>query len=79
MAEVISDANLLRTVNDRLSRVAGSAMRDLRLTISNGTVTLMGALRFDNQRRTFLKAVNTVAGVRTVIDKMTVAAVRNKK
>lgn len=79
MNEPVSDSSLTKVVNDRLQRAGGSACRDMRVTVIAGTVTLMGALRFETQRRAFYKAISSVAGVRTVIDKMTLAAVKNKR
>ena len=63
----LSDKELLKTVSKRLQRggVAG-----LTADIRQGTVTLKGKIRYETQRPLMLKIVNSIAGVRRVVDQI---------
>ena len=43
----------------------------------NGSVTLTGKLKFENQRIPLMRALRGVAGVRNVLDQLQVAAKAN--
>ena len=64
----LSDKELLKTVNSRLAR-AGTGSK-VTATISRGTVTLSGNLRYAAQRAPIMSVANSIAGVRQVIDRM---------
>jgi hypothetical protein len=66
------DAALLKLVNQKLSRGGGGSQSRITATVQRGTVTLMGKLQYDAQRAPLTKAVASVAGVRRVIDQLTV-------
>jgi hypothetical protein len=68
-----SDAALLKAVNQKLSRGGGGSQNRVMATVQRGTVTLTGKLQYDAQRAPLTKAVASVAGVRRVVDQMTVA------
>ena len=73
----IPDAELLKTIHDRLQRAGANAER-IRATVDHGTVKLMGALQFEMQRRSYLKVVSAIAGVGRVDDQMQVSAKKKK-
>ncbi len=67
-----TDAALLKTVNQKLSRGGGGSQSRITATVQRGTVTLTGKLQYDAQRAPLTKAVASVAGVRRVVDQLTV-------
>lgn len=69
----VPDNILLKKVNERLQR-AGSGTSRVTATVRSGTVTLIGALQYEIQRRPMVKAATSTAGVMRVVDQMTVAA-----
>jgi ABC-type cobalamin/Fe3+-siderophores transport system ATPase subunit len=60
-------------VNQKLSRGGGGSQSRITATVQRGTVTLTGKLQYDAQRAPLTKAVASVAGVRRVVDQLTVA------
>jgi osmotically-inducible protein OsmY len=75
--DAISDGDILKTVHDRLQR-AGASQDRIRATVDHGSVKLMGALNFEMQRRSYLKVVTAIAGVKRVDDHMQVSAKKKK-
>jgi osmotically-inducible protein OsmY len=75
--DAISDGVILKTVHDRLQR-AGASQDRIRATVDHGSVKLMGALNFEMQRRSYLKVVTAIAGVKRVDDHMQVSAKKKK-
>jgi hypothetical protein len=68
-----NDAALLKTVNQKLMRGGGGGSQGrIMATVQRGTVTLTGKLQYDAQRAPLTKAVAAVAGVRRVVDQLTV-------
>lgn len=67
-----NDAALLKLVNQKLSRGGGGSQSRITATVQRGSVTLTGRLQYDAQRAPLTKAVASVAGVRRVIDQLTV-------
>jgi hypothetical protein len=67
-----NDASLLKLVNQKLSRGGGGSQSRITATVQRGNVTLTGRLQYDAQRAPLTKAVASVAGVRRVIDQLTV-------
>jgi hypothetical protein len=67
-----SDAALVKAVNQKLSRGGGGSQSRVTATVQRGTVTLTGRLQYDAQRAPLTKAVASVAGVRRVVDQLTV-------
>jgi hypothetical protein len=63
-----SDKELLKNVNRRLQRSGSQA--GVAANVQNGTVTITGKLRLEDQRLTIIKAVRGVNGVRNVIDQL---------
>lgn len=68
-----NDAALLKAVNQKLSRGGGSSQSRATAMVQRGMVTLTGKLQYDAQRAPLIKAVASVAGVRRVVDQLTVA------
>jgi osmotically-inducible protein OsmY len=69
----MSDKELLRTVSRRLQRGGGGGVA---VDVQRGTVTLRGKVRYEAQRRPILKIVNSIAGVRRVIDQLQLQPIR---
>ena len=67
-----NDAALLKAVNQKLSRGGGGSQSRITATVQRGSVTLTGKLQYDAQRAPLTKAVASVAGVRRVVDQLTV-------
>jgi hypothetical protein len=63
-----NDKALQKSVTQRLQRASSQA--GLSATVQNGSVTLTGKLHFENQRSPIVKAMRSVAGIRSVIDQM---------
>ncbi len=64
----VPDKQLAKDVNKRLARIG--APTKVLADVSSGTVTLTGPLKYENQRRQIVKAVNATAGVQQVIDQL---------
>jgi osmotically-inducible protein OsmY len=69
--EPITDAAVLKDVNKRLTRT-GTGSR-IKASVHGGQVTLTGEMQYENQRRSFVQAVNRAEGIKGIIDQMTVA------
>jgi len=63
----VSDKELIKTIGKRLQRGGGGGMT---ATIQRGTVTLKGKIQYETQRRPILKILNSIAGVRSVVDQL---------
>jgi hypothetical protein len=63
-----SDKELLKNVNRRLQRSGSQA--GITASVQNGTVTISGKLRAEDQRLTIVRALRSVNGVRNVIDQL---------
>lgn len=63
----VSDKELVKTVSKRLQRGGSGGVT---AAIQRGTVTLKGKIQYETQRRPILKIVNSIAGVRSVIDQL---------
>ncbi len=69
----MSDKDLLKVVNQRLSRTGTGSNSKVTASIRQGTVTLTGSLNYEFQRNTLMKAASRAEGVRQVIDQMQLA------
>ena len=65
-----SDKALQKLVDRRLERSGGGSQSGLRAVVMNGSVTLTGKLKFENQRIPLMRALRGVAGVRNVLDQL---------
>jgi osmotically-inducible protein OsmY len=71
---LVPDKAILKKINQRLQRTGlGSGCR-LSALVRNGQVTLSGSIQYEHQRRSALRAVNGVEGVRGVTDQLQVPA-----
>jgi osmotically-inducible protein OsmY len=69
----ISDGDMLKSVNQNVSRTGTALQSKVMAKVSGGTVTLTGMLQYASQRVELVKAANRSAGVRQVIDQMQLA------
>jgi hypothetical protein len=67
---LISDKDLLKSINQRLSRTGTASQSKVNVSVQQGTVTLTGTLQHAIQRSPIVKTVGRIAGVRRVIDQM---------
>lgn len=65
-----TDAELLRSVRVRLSRLGPRFLRGVQPTVRSGTVTLCGQVDGDYERKVVVQLVRQIAGVRNVIDSL---------
>jgi osmotically-inducible protein OsmY len=68
----MGDRDLLKTVNQRLSRMGGGTEAELFASVQNGTVILTGMLQYESQRQPIVRAVSNIPGVHRVIDQLQV-------
>ena len=64
-----SDKELLKTVNQRLTRASSSQSR-ISVAVRQGIVTVTGNLQQAHQRDPIVKALARIAGVRRVVDQL---------
>jgi len=64
-----SDKALQKLVDRKLQRSGGGGSA-LRAVVMNGSVTLSGNLKYENQRIPLMKALRGVSGVRGVLDQL---------
>ena len=65
------DDHITRNINNKLAS-RGFGSQHLTVQTSNGLVTLSGSVQFAHQKKAALRAITGIAGVRRVIDQMTV-------
>ncbi len=63
-----TEAELLRSVQVRLSRLGSRFLRGIQPTVRTGIVTLRGQVDTDYERQVVVQLVRQIAGVRDVID-----------
>ena len=64
-----ADKALQKLVDRRLQQSGGSQL-GLKAVVVNGSVTVVGKLKYDNQRMALTKALRGVPGVRNLVDQM---------
>ena len=64
-----ADKALQKLVDRRLQQ-SGGAQLGLKAVCVNGSVTLVGKLKYDNQRIPLLKSMRGVPGVRNILDQL---------
>lgn len=74
----VSDKDLLKQVTQRLARTGIAAQTPISAIVRNGNVTLSGAINFEYQRKTALKAVQGIHGVHHVVDQLRVQPATKK-
>jgi osmotically-inducible protein OsmY len=70
----ISDKDLLKSINQRMTRTGTASQSKVTVSVQQGNVTLSGILQHAIQRDPILKAVARVTGVRRVVDQMQLLA-----
>jgi osmotically-inducible protein OsmY len=66
----VTDKALQKSVTRRLERSGAGSQSGLAARVQNGTVTLTGKLKYENQRIPIVKAMRGVSGVRQVVDQL---------
>ena len=64
-----ADKALQKLVDRRLQQSGGSQL-GLKAVVVNGSVTMVGKLKYDNQRMALVKAVRGVPGVKNLVDQL---------
>jgi osmotically-inducible protein OsmY len=64
-----ADKALQKLVDRRLQQSGGS-QSGLKAVVVNGSVTLTGKLKYDNQRLPLMKSLRGVPGVRNLLDQL---------
>jgi osmotically-inducible protein OsmY len=64
-----ADKALQKLVDRRLQQSGGSQL-GLKAVVVNGSVTLTGKLKYDNQRLPLMKSLRGVPGVRNLLDQL---------
>lgn len=75
----VPDKTLLKSVNQKLMQRAGGSGSKITANVASGTVTLSGTLAQEYQRKTIVSAMQTISGVRRVIDQMTVTPPKKRE
>ncbi len=75
----IPDKTLLRSVTQKLAQRCSGSGSKINIDVMSGTVTLTGALAQEYQRKAIISSMNTVTGVKRVVDKMTVAPPKKRE
>ena len=74
----IPDKTLLQKVNHRLMQMGSGTRSRFTATVCRGEVTLSGTLQYEMQRSPLVRAASNVAGIRRVIDQLSVAPQKKK-
>ena len=64
-----ADKALQKLVDRRLQQSGGSQL-GIKAVVVNGSVTITGKLKFDNQRLPLMKSMRGVAGVKNLVDQV---------
>jgi hypothetical protein len=64
-----ADKALQKLVDRRLQQSGGSQL-GLKAVVVNGSVTITGKLKFDNQRLPLMKSMRGVPGVKNIVDQV---------
>jgi len=75
----IPDKTLLRSVTQKLAQRCSGSGSKINIDVISGTVTLTGVLAQEYQRKAIISSMNTVTGVKRVVDKMTVAPPKKRE
>jgi len=73
MQAKIPDKQLIRSVDMKLAQRSGGSGCKIKAAVSDGCVTLSGLVVAEYQKRPIVNAINSIGGVRRVIDQMQVA------
>ncbi len=68
----INDDRITRSVNSKLATRGFGSQSKLTVQTSKGLVTLTGSVQHAHQKRTAVKAISGIAGIRRIIDQLTI-------
>ncbi len=75
----VPDKTLLRSVTQKLAQRCSGSGSKINVDVQSGTVTLTGALAQEYQRKAIISSMNTITGVKRVVDKMLVAPPKKRE
>ncbi len=75
----VPDKTLLRSVTQKLAQRCSGSGSKISVDVQSGTVTLTGALAQEYQRKAIISSMNTITGVKRVVDKMLVAPPKKRE
>ena len=73
-ANDVPDKAIQQKLSQKLSRLVSGSRNAVTAVVRNGVVTLSGFIQFEQQRRLVLRAMQSVGGVRQVIDQLQIQA-----
>lgn len=78
-ANKVPDNQLTRQVTMKLAQKSGGSGCKLNAVVANGQVTITGVVTAEYQRRPILNAINSIGGVKRVIDQITIAPKKKRE
>jgi osmotically-inducible protein OsmY len=75
----IPDKTLMRSVTQKLAQRCSGSGSKINVDVISGTVTLTGALAQEYQRKAIISSMNTITGVKRVVDKMTIVPPKKRE
>lgn len=75
----IPDKTLMRSVTQKLAKRCSGSGSKINVDVMSGTVTLTGALAQEYQRKAIISSMNTITGVKRVVDKMTIVPPKKRE
>ena len=75
LGNAVPDRTILQKVNQRLAR-SGLGSSRVTATVFRGDVTLTGTLQYETQRIPLVKGLNSVAGIRRLVDQLKVTVLK---
>ncbi len=79
MGNKVPDNQLTRAVSMKLAQKSGGSGCKLNAVVANGQVTITGMVTAEYQRRPIVNAINSISGVRRVIDQIQVAPKKKRE
>ena len=78
-AKPVPDNQLTRQVTMKLSQKSGGSGCKVNGSVSNGNVTLTGQVVAEYQRRPIVNAINSISGVKRVVDQIQIAPKKKRE
>ena len=73
-ANDVPDKAIQQKLSQKLSRLVSGSRNAVTAVVRNGVVTVSGFIQFQPQRRLILRAMQSITGVRQVIDNIQIQA-----
>ena len=70
LGKQVPDKTLQRSVDQKLTRAAVGLSNKVTAVARNGDVTITGSIEHEYQRRTIVRSIGNLAGVRRVVDNL---------